>query len=378
MALRGEYVELIGRLNQLLAELTTQIANERPGDPEVRDVAATTVQQLSTALSAGSANTGLSDGGDAARIGFGEETAPDLMSVPTPSGVSAYDEQVVAERLLSVGDLYYCYCHDRLGVWRAVYALQDQFRAGQLRLSDGPGALGLYRFDLKRTLRYGHAQRMSAYRRVFGYTNAQAPIGSQPNAPFHSLFTAFCREIAQLFRDKRVASVVQGPGASIGGGFGSIAAARRAGLDLRANVKRASYGDANVLSVELLQLLRAAFDILGAADIMQQFGTDNAWDTLEEVLQRLRGEQVTASLRSRMAIAGREVLHWLSHDHILTNDRAGFEARLQIISEYAEEWLTSARSLGVTSNRASVTQSRDSITSSRNVFAFPGRLVSGR
>ncbi|MCA3394553.1 MAG: hypothetical protein INF85_02780, partial [Roseomonas sp.] len=141
---------------------------------------------------------------------------------------------------------------------------------------------------------------------------------------------------------------------------------------------RASYGDANVLSVELLQLLRAAFDILGAADIMQQFGTDNAWDTLEEVLQRLRGEQVTASLRSRMAIAGREVLHWLSHDHILTNDRAGFEARLQIISEYAEEWLTSARSLGVTSNRASVTQSRDSITSSRNVFAFPGRLVSGR
>jgi hypothetical protein len=219
---------------------------------------------------------------------------------------------------------------------------------------------------------------MSAYRRVFGYTNAQAPTGSQPNSAFHSLFTAFCREIAQLFGDKRVASVVQGPGASIGGGFGSIAAARRAGLDLRANVKRASYGDANVLSVELLQLLRAAFDILGAPDIMQQFGTDNAWDTLEEVLQRLRGEQVTASLRSRMAIAGREVLHWLSHDHILTNDRAGFEARLQIISEYAEEWLTSARSLGVTENRASVTQNRGFNASSTNVFAFPGRLVSGQ
>jgi len=377
MALRGDYIQLIGRLNELLAELTTQIANERPGDPEVRDVSANVVQQMASRFSSPMQSTDLTDGGDAARIGIGDETAPDLMSVPTPSGVSAYDEQVVAERLHSVGDLYYCYCHDRLGVWRAVYALQDQFRAGQLRLSDGPGALGLYRFDLKRTLRYGHAQRMSAYRRVFGYTNAQSPAGSRPNMAFHGLFAAFCQEIAQLFRDKRVASVVQGAGASISGGFGSIASARRAGLDLRANVKRASYGDANVLSVELLQLLRSAFDILGARDVMQQFGTDNAWDTLEEVLQRLRGEQVTASLRSRMAIAGREVLHWLSHDHILTNDRAGFEARLQIVSEYAEEWLTSARSLGVTSNRAMTAQARNNRSPQANVFPFPGRMVNG-
>lgn len=66
---------------------------------------------------------------------------------------------------------------------------------------------------------------------------------------------------------------------------------------------------------------------------------------------RVRGEQVSASLRSRMAVAGREVLHWLAHPHIQTADRPDFETRLQRIAEYAEEWLTSARPLGLAHGR---------------------------
>jgi hypothetical protein len=268
--------------------------------------------------------------------------------VPAPPGVVPYDEEVPSERLLSVGDLYYCYQHERLGVFRAVYALQEMFRAGQVRLTDGPGAFALYRFDIKRVLRYGHDARMQAYRRVFGYTGAPPPAGSRANRAFHGLFSRFCGETAQLFRDKRVAEVVRGPAGALAFGFGSIAAVRRAGLDLRANVKRAAYGDAGVLAVELLQLLGTAFDILGSADVMQQFGTDNAWDTLEEVLLRARREEAPASLRSRMAIAGRGILHWLAHPHIMVTDRPDFETRLQLIGEFAEEWITSAQSLGIT------------------------------
>jgi hypothetical protein len=48
-----------------------------------------------------------------------------------------------------------------------------------------------------------------------------------------------------------------------------------------------------------------------------------------------------------MAIAGRELLRWLGQPHVLETQRAKFEALLLEIAEYAEEWLTSAQSMGV-------------------------------
>jgi hypothetical protein len=132
------------------------------------------------------------------------------------------------------------------------------------------------------------------------------------------------------------------------------------------NLKQASYGDVNVLTVELLQLLRFAFDILGADDVMRQFGAANPWDTLEEVQQRYLGERPVASQRSRMAVAGREVLHWLAQPHVLTPSRSQFEALVQAIGEYAEEWLTSAQSLDVV-------PSVGAAAGAANVVPFPAR-----
>jgi hypothetical protein len=48
-----------------------------------------------------------------------------------------------------------------------------------------------------------------------------------------------------------------------------------------------------------------------------------------------------------MAIAGRELLRWLSQPHILQEQRTQFEALLLDIAEYAEEWLTSAQAMGL-------------------------------
>ena len=82
--------------------------------------------------------------------------------------------------------------HERLGVFRVMAKLQEQFRAGTLRISNGPGAFGLYRFDKHGLLRYRRRERMQAYRRVFGYTK---PAGStaRPNVQFHGLFRNFHR-----------------------------------------------------------------------------------------------------------------------------------------------------------------------------------------
>jgi hypothetical protein len=349
MASRDDLISLVSRIATLSQQLAGALAAQRPGDAEARELLGATVQQLGAKIGEHLEATTPApvDLGEAARIGLGEEATPTLDDVFMPSGVQAYDEALISERVLATADLYYCYQHERLGVFRAVQKLQELFRAGTLRLTDGQGALLLYRFDRKSVLRYTRGQRMQAYRRVLGYTDAPPPTGARPNEAFHGLLTGFATQVAQLFRDKRVAEVVRGTGAGVDPSFGSVAMVRRAGLDLRANLKQASYGDVNVLTVELLQLLRAAFDILGADDVKRQFGADNAWDTLEEVQQRYMGERSVASQRSRMAIAGREILRWLAQSHVLSANRTQFETLVQQIGEYAEEWLTSAQSLDV-------------------------------
>ena len=58
-------------------------------------------------------------------------------------------------------------------------------------------------------------------------------------------------------------------------------------------------------------------------------------------------ERLVTSPRQRMAVAGREVLRWIAQPHVMKMQRGPFEALLLEIAEYAEEWLTSAQSLGL-------------------------------
>jgi hypothetical protein len=188
---------------------------------------------------------------------------------------------------------------------------------------------------------------------VFGYTKATPPPGAKPNQEFHKLLVHFVTQVAQFFRDKRISEVIR-PRVT-DPTFGSVAVVRRAGLDLRNNLKNASYGHVNVLRVEMLQLLDEAFRILGTEDIKKLFGADNAWDVIEAVLKRHLGRpQINASQRNRMAIAGRDTLRWLAQAHILNSTRAEFEALLLQIADEVEEWLTSAEALGIAQPRTRV------------------------
>jgi hypothetical protein len=151
-------------------------------------------------------------------------------------------------------------------------------------------------------------------------------------------------QVALYWRDKRVSDVIRER--AYDPSFGSIAIVRRAGLDLRNNLKFASFGHVNVLRVEVMQVLEEAFRILNSEDVKRLFGADNAWDVLEEVLLRYFNQRMPTSARQRMAVAGREVLRWLSQPFVLQNQRAEFEGLLLEIAEYAEEWITSAQSVG--------------------------------
>jgi hypothetical protein len=352
MATKQEIDALYNIMAEFQRRVISAIAPEAAADPAIASLAAARISQLEAGFETASlAQTPPPpDGGDAGRIGLGEEAAPTLGQTFFPLKVEPYDDTVPSGRLRAAANLYYCYQHERLGMFRAIQKLQELFRAGTLRLEGGPGAFGLYRFDMKSTLRYTREQRMQAYRRVFGYTNAAPPAGARSNDAFHALLQGFATELANLFRDKRIALTIRGPATTPDASFGSVASARRAGLDFRANLKQAAYGDVNVLTVELLQLLRQAFDILGSDDILRQFGADNAWDALEEVLSRYLGENPVASQRSRMGETGRKMIEWLAQPYILATDRTTFEANAQTVAEYAEEWLTSAQSVGLLSS----------------------------
>lgn len=287
------------------------------------------------------------DSGLADLIGLGKDAPTDLGQAQVSPGVVDYDDTVVSERILATGDLYYIYMHEWLGVFRVMHKLQELFRAGTLRISSGEGAYGLYRFDKHGILRYRMRDRLRAYKRVFGYTRVAPGPGARANPEFHGLFRHFIIETAKYWRDKRISEVIRHNATDPT--FGSIAIVRRAGLDLRNNMKNSSYGYINVLRIETSQALAESFKVLESPDVRAQFGAQNAWDVIELVLWQYFHESVHASTMNRMAVAGRDVIRWLAEPFILRTNRTDFETLLYRIAESAEEWLSSEE--GMTMSR---------------------------
>ncbi|HEX8172445.1 MAG TPA: hypothetical protein VF824_18060 [Thermoanaerobaculia bacterium] len=350
MATEKEYQELLDRVAKLRETVVAQRAGEIAENPRVAEAVSNQIEaMLETMQEADASAPAPPDSGLAQLIGLGEHGAREFGQTRVPAGVQPYEETVTSERIVALGDLYYIYQHEKIGVFRAITKLRQLFEAGAVRLSSGEGAYKLYQFDRRGVLRYTQRDRLAAYCRAFGYCAVPPPAGSKPNRDFHHLFTQFMREVALFWRDKRVSEVIRER--STDPSFGAIAAVRRAGLNLRNNAKFTSYGHLNVLRVEVMQLLDEAFRILGASDIRSLFGADTAWDVVEEILTRYYNVEPSTSPRQRMAIAGREILRWIAQPHILQTARAQFEALLVEVADYAEEWLTSAESLNIAEPR---------------------------
>ncbi len=354
MASMKDYQGLYDRVAALRQQVSNNLSADLTANPQLADALTKQIDDLlASVITADSSTPRPADNGLSALAGIGPGASSELGDTRIPPGVVAYDDTITSERIIAVGDMYYLWQHEKIGVFRVVQKLQELFRAGTVRLSGGEGAFALYQFDRRQVLRYTQRDRIAAYRRVFGYGGGTAPTGARPNTDFHHLFTHFVQQITLFWRDKRISDVIRER--AYDPSFGSIAIVRRAGLDLRNNLKWLSFGDVNVLRVEVMQLLEEAFKILNAPDVKRLFGADNAWDVVEEVLVRYYKERLVTSPRQRMGVTGREVLRWLAHPHILTTTRAQFETLLLEIAENAEEWLTSAQAMQVadrtTSNR---------------------------
>jgi hypothetical protein len=345
MATERDYQSLYDRIAALRDTVTSRLASDLIANPQLADALNKQIDDmLQSVVDADAKAPPPPDKGLAELAGIGKDAANILGQTRIPPGVVAYDETIPSERIIAVGDVYYLYQHEKIGVFRAVKKLQELFRAGTVRLSGGEGAFALYQFDRREVLRYTERDRLAAYRRIFNYGEGPVPTGSRPNTDFHKLFSHFIHQVTLFWRDKRISDVVRER--AYDPSFGSIAIVRRAGLDLRNNLKWLSFGHLNVMRVEVMQLLEEAFKILDSRDVKRLFGADTAWDVVEEVLIRYFNERLVTSPRQRMGVTGREILRWLAQDHILKTTRSEFETLLNEIAENAEEWLTSAQAMG--------------------------------
>src|SRR5271155_5645538 len=352
MATEKDYQNLYDRIAALREQVASRLSSDLISNPQLADAITKQIDDmLASAVNADAQIPPPPDKGLAALAGVGPDAARDFGVTRIPPGIEPYDETITAERIMAVGDMYYLWQHEKIGVFRVVKKMQELFKAGTVRLSGGPGAFALYQFDRRDVLRYTQGDRLSAYKRIFGYGGAPVPTGSRANTDFHKLFSHFVHQVTLFWRDKRISDVIRER--AYDPSFGSIAIVRRAGLDLRNNLKWLSFGHLNVLRVEVMQLLEECFKILDSEDVKRLFGADNAWDVVEEVLIRYFNERLVTSPRQRMGVTGREVLRWLAQDHILKTARSEFEALLLEIAEYAEEWLTSAQAMGHASRPAS-------------------------
>jgi hypothetical protein len=265
MATEKDYQGLYDRIAALRDTVTKRLASELISNPQLGDTLTQQIDALlQSVVNADAKTPAPPDRGLAELAGIGPQAAQGLGQTRMPPGVEPYDETITSERIIAVGDMYYLYQHEKIGVFRVVRKLQELFRAGAVRLSSGPGAYALYQFDRREVLRYTQRDRIGAYHRIFGYGNGPGPTGSRPNVDFHKLFSHFIHQVTLFWRDKRISDVIRER--SFDPSFGSIAIVRRSGLDLRNNLKWLSFGHLNVLRVEVMQLLEEAFRILNSED----------------------------------------------------------------------------------------------------------------
>src|ERR1700739_1734640 len=197
MATEHDYQAFLDRVAALEETVADRLSSRLVTDPQLADVLVKQIDDLlQKAGDADIAGAPPPDKGLAQLVGVGSEAASALGQTRIPQAITPYDETVSSERLIAMGDLYYIYQHEAIGVFRAIQKLQELFRARAVYLAAGSGAYALYQYDRREVLRYTKRDRLAAYRRAFGYGKAAVPTGSRANTDFHGLFAHFANQVA--------------------------------------------------------------------------------------------------------------------------------------------------------------------------------------
>jgi hypothetical protein len=119
MVSERDYQELLDRTQALQHEVAKRLSGSLVSNPALAEELNRQLEDLvQAARDADAAGPRPPDRGLAELVGVGPEAAQKFGDVKIPQGVADYDESVNSERVVAVGDLYYIYQHERIGVFR--------------------------------------------------------------------------------------------------------------------------------------------------------------------------------------------------------------------------------------------------------------------
>src|SRR5215510_7803404 len=125
MARERDYQSLLDRIAALRETVTSRLASDLIQNPQLADALIRQIDEmLAKVVDVDSKTPPPPDKGLAELIGIGPEAATRFGKTRIPPGVEPYDETVTSERIIAVGDLYYIYQHEKIGVCRVVQKLQ--------------------------------------------------------------------------------------------------------------------------------------------------------------------------------------------------------------------------------------------------------------
>src|ERR1043166_6389329 len=126
MAREQDYQSILDRIAALRETVANRLAPDLIQNPQLADVIVKQIDDmLASAVDADSRVAPPPDKGLAELVGVGPQAATDFGVTRIPQGIEPYDETVTSERIIAIGDLYYIYQHERIGVFRAIQKLQD-------------------------------------------------------------------------------------------------------------------------------------------------------------------------------------------------------------------------------------------------------------
>jgi hypothetical protein len=130
MATERANLELHDRIAALRDTLVGRLGSNLIQNPQLADEINRQIEELlESASEADRKEKPPPDHGLAELVGIGKDAAQELGKTRVPPGVERYDETVTSERVIAVGDLYYIYQHEKIGVFRVIQKLQELFRA---------------------------------------------------------------------------------------------------------------------------------------------------------------------------------------------------------------------------------------------------------
>ena len=224
---------------------------------------------------------------------------------------------------MAVGDLYYIYQHERIGVFRVVQKLQELFQGRRVRLSGGAGRLRALPVRPPRGAALHRATTGSPP--TAGCSATARGLGAARQPAQHRLPHAvrhFVNQVTLFWRDKRISDVIRERAYDPSFGVdrhrppGRARPAQQPQVDvLRPPERDAGRGDAAA---------RRGVPHPGRRGHQGLFGADNAWDVVEEVLIRYFDERLVTSPRQRMARrrAARSCAGWRQPHILQTRPRA--------------------------------------------------------